>query len=222
MAVTIIFSGVQQRPLSPIFLERAGRFQSMRQETGVNGIAFSGAGYTISGPGTITLGASATLNGAANGQISAILAGGGTSVTKTSTNSITLTGVNTYTGSTVVLAGTCRSRGRGLFCLQRDQHLGGFAFYGWRCVLEHRGDHAVGWHDQSDRQRNDRFHLRHRWRTGLEWRRCDIDDRGCNVDLLRRCNLGCGCVDQAGSGTFTLTGANTYTGTTTVSAAPWR
>jgi autotransporter-associated beta strand protein len=73
-----------------------------------NGITFSAPGsgnYTLSG-GTITLGGTApTITAAVNASISSVLAGSA-GMTKSGAGMLSLTGVNTYTGGTIINGGT--------------------------------------------------------------------------------------------------------------------
>ena len=63
-------------------------------------------GGSITGSGTSTLTSTATFD-VRNGLVSAIL-GGSVGLTKTTANTVTLSGVNTYTGATTISTGTLR------------------------------------------------------------------------------------------------------------------
>lgn len=70
--------------------------------TGVRGITFEEGTVTLSG-GTLTLGASSNIDtGANSATISSVVAGTGFGITKLGSGTLTLSGANTFTGSTII------------------------------------------------------------------------------------------------------------------------
>ncbi len=74
--------------------------------TGIQGITFEEGTATLSG-GTLTLGATSNIDtGAQNATISSVIAGTGLGINKLGSGSLTLSGTNTYTGTTTIGGGT--------------------------------------------------------------------------------------------------------------------
>ncbi|MDE2307863.1 MAG: autotransporter-associated beta strand repeat-containing protein [Xanthomonadaceae bacterium] len=170
------------------------------------GLQFASNGYTLAG-GTLTLvgnGAAPIVrvgDGSAAGAgytatISNVIAGSA-GLRKTDLGTLVLTGANSYTGGTTIDGGT--------LSVAADGNLGAA---GGTLTLDGGTLQVTG----------SAFHATTRGITlGSAGGGFDIADAG-NTFTVAQALAGSGSLDKQGSGTLVLTGANTYTGSTTISA----
>ncbi|MDC0598319.1 autotransporter domain-containing protein [Gammaproteobacteria bacterium] len=159
-----------------------------------NGLDFSVDGYTLNGAGSLAInGAPSTVNvTTGNATINAVIAdGAGTALTKTGAGTLTLTGANTYSGGTTISAGTVQ--------VSADNQLGSGTLTMNGGTLRN-----TGFYGESNAAILS---------TGTT---STID----NSDHLLYSGVisGDGNLHKTGASILALTGNNTYTGTTTISA----
>ena len=133
-----------------------------------------------------------------NGTVSAILAGTN-GVTKTSSNTLTLTGSNTYSGATTIAGGTLLLSGTGTLGTSAISISGGTLNMGGKSLTNTLGSLTGGTLSNGTLTNNSGNY--------------DLQDGTVSAVLA-----GTNGVNKTTSGSVTLTGANTYTGTTTVSS----
>jgi len=173
--------------------------------TGVGGITFEEGAVTLGGTGTLTLTNTGTINVAATtGTISAIL-GGTVGLTKTGTGTLVISSSNTYTGATNINAGTLRLGASNLIpnatavtvASGATLDLNGFA--DTVGSIAGAGGITLGASGSS------------------------LQMGGANTSTTFSGVIsGSGFVQKIGSGTLTLSGANTYTGATNINVGTVR
>jgi fibronectin-binding autotransporter adhesin len=148
----------------------------------------------LSGAGNVLLGAKALTTGGLNTdtEVSGIVSGNGGSIVKVGTGALTLSGANTYTGGTALHEGRLnvghsQALGTGALSMDDDTTLG---FSADGVVLAN----AVKLTGQND----------------------PVIDTGAFSATLAGAITGGGFITKQGTGTLTLSGANTYTGATNV------
>jgi fibronectin-binding autotransporter adhesin len=148
----------------------------------------------LSGAGNVLLGAKALTTGGLNTdtEVSGVISGNGGSIVKVGTGALTLSGANTYTGGTVLHEGRLnvghsQALGTGALSMDDDTTLG---FSADGVVLAN----AVKLTGQND----------------------PVIDTGAFSATLAGAITGGGFITKQGTGTLTLSGANTYTGATNV------
>jgi filamentous hemagglutinin family protein len=180
----------------------------------INGVAIGAEaislnGGTITGTGTgslsgnITLGSSSTLGGTGALTLSGIISGSGLGITKTGAGTVTLSGNNTYTGSTTINAGTLKL---GASNVLSDSTAVNVAISGAVFDLNNFSETIASLTGVSG--------------TSVTLGTTDTLTTGdsSNTTYSGVISGAGGALTKQGSGTFTLSGANTYTGLTTVSA----
>ena len=167
-------------------------------------LTLAGGGETIgalAGAGNVVLNSYNLTTGGNNGSstFSGVIAGTGSGITKAGTGTFTLTGNNTYTGSTSVSAGTLRlNRNGGAIADTSDVTVASGA------TIQFDQNETLGSLAGAGNVNLSTFTLT----TG-----------GSNTSTsLSGVVSGSGNLIKTGTGTFTLSGANSYTGTTAVTA----
>jgi autotransporter-associated beta strand protein len=166
--------------------------------------AASGSNFNIIGPngssgsGTLilALGQNGTFNIAGTSEISAAITGTGFGFTKTGVGTLTLSGNNTYTGGTTLNAGVISVNNAGAL-----GNTGTISFGGGQ--LQYTANNTT---DYSSR-----------FSTGAS-QLYSVDTNGQSVTWASNLSSSGGNLTKTGTGTLTVSGANSYTGTTTVNA----
>ncbi|HEU0233509.1 MAG TPA: autotransporter-associated beta strand repeat-containing protein [Gallionella sp.] len=178
----------------------------------VNGGTFSLGGFSDT-VGAVVLQAGTIQNGTLTGSsygmqdgtVSAILAGSGIALNKTTNGTVTLSGANTYTGATTISGGvlSVATIGNGGVA----GNLGQATNLAANLVLGGGTLQYTGANDSTDRN----FILT----TGTT---SSFDVTANNLTMAGASTNTTGALTKLGNGTLTLSGANLYTGLTTVSA----
>ncbi|MDM0005753.1 autotransporter outer membrane beta-barrel domain-containing protein [Variovorax sp. J22G73] len=157
---------------------------------GANGVSIG----SLSGAGNVLLGTKALTTGGLNTdtEVSGVISGNGGSLVKVGTGALTLSGANTYTGGTSLRQGRLnvghsQALGTGALSMDDDTTLG---FSADGVVLAN----AVKLTGQND----------------------PVIDTGAFSATIAGAISGGGFITKQGTGTLTLSGANTYTGATNV------
>ena len=161
----------------------------------LNGGSISGAGGILTSTGTFEL---------QSGSVSAILAGSGIALNKTTSGTVTLSGANTYTGVTTISAGTLSVATIGNGGLAGN--LGQAASVAANLVLGGGTLRYIGATASTDRA----FTLSNGTTSS-------IDVSTNNLTISGSSAATTGALTKIGAGTLTLSGTNSYSGTTTVS-----
>jgi autotransporter-associated beta strand protein len=157
---------------------------------------------SANGTRTVTSATAATLtidNSSATNYLYDGVISGSISLVKNGAATQTLTGINTYSGSTTVAGGTLLLTGNGTLGTSTVSISGGTLNMGGKSLTNTLGS-----------------------LTGGTLSNGTLTNNGGNYDLqsgaVSAVLAGTNGVNKTGSGTVTLTGANTYTGTTTISS----
>ncbi len=206
--VTLSLAGNQIKDSSNLEVATGGIFTMVGNSTTttsetVNGVKLTGGSITSSGNASNTL-TSTTAYDFQSGSASAILAGTA-GANKTTAGTVTLSGVNTYTGVTTISAGTLSvgTIGNGGVAGNLGNATSAAAnlvFDGG--TLQYTGSNAT----------SDRAFTINAGKTATIDTANNISFVGANGTATN------GALTKTGAGTLTLTGNNTYTGNTTISA----
>jgi autotransporter-associated beta strand protein len=169
------------------------------QSDSVGTVILSGNGAQINGTGTSTLTSTATFD-MRNGSVSAILAGA-VPLNKTTSGTVTLSGANTYTGET-----TISGNSNGTLVINGDNSGATGAITITLGTLQLGSGGTTGKLSTSSAIVNN---------ATLRINRSDAVAQG--TDFSGAAITGTGALVKLGDGTTTLSAANTFTGTTTVS-----
>jgi autotransporter-associated beta strand protein len=163
-----------------------------------SGSTFNIRGDNANGSGTLilALGQNGTFNIAGTSEISSAITGTGFGFTKTGVGTLTLSGNNTHTGGTTLNAGVISVNNAGAL-----GNTGTISFGGGR--LQYTANNTT---DYSSR-----------FSTGAS-QLYSVDTNGQSVTWASNLSSSGGSLTKNGTGTLTVSGANTYTGTTTVNA----
>jgi autotransporter-associated beta strand protein len=155
---------------------------------------------SLAGAGNVVLSYRLTAGGDnTNTTFSGVISGSGNGLTKTGSGTLMLTGNNTYTGSTTVAAGilTANRVGGALADTMAVSVASGATFTAWT-------DETIG-------------SVAGAGNVSLNSGTLTVGGDGTSTELAGVVSGG-GNLNKTGSGTFALSGSNTYTGSTTVSA----
>ena len=156
----------------------------------VGSVTLSGGAITGTGTGALTASSYSLQSGSA----SAILAGSGIVVNKTTSGTVTLTGANTYTGGTNINGGTLNVGSSGALGSSGTISFGGG-------TLQYSASNTTDYSNRFSAGPSQAF---------------KIDTNGQNVTLGAAISSAGGTFYKTGSGTLTLSGANSYTGATSI------
>lgn len=175
----------------------------------VNGTGATGA--TLSG--NLALGATRTFtinNGTATSDltVSALISGAGAGITKAGTGTLTLSGLNTYTGATTinsgVLSANVLANGGVASSIGQSASAAANLVIGTAAFQYTGGTVSI----------NRNFTLSSSEPASI----IDVSNAATNLTLTGAAAVNTGALNKTGSGTLTLAGVNGYTGATTVSA----
>jgi autotransporter-associated beta strand protein len=162
------------------------------------GVSIAGIGST-SGTGAVHLGANTLSIGANTSAISGIVSGAGGGLTYAGgTNTLTLSGVNTYSGLTTVTSGTLALAGSGSIASSAVDDNGTFDISGATAATTISGLYGTG-------------------TVSLGNQTLTVQG-ATQPSAYSGVMSGTGALTYSGTGTLTLAGLNTYTGATTVSS----
>ena len=159
----------------------------------VGTVTLAGGG-SITGTGTSALTSTGTFE-MQSGSVSAILAGSGIVMNKTTSGTVTLTGANTYTGGTNINGGILNVGSSGAIGSSGTIGFGGG-------TLQYSASNTTDYSNRFSTAASQAY---------------SIDTNGQNVTYATALTSSGGTLSKTGSGTLTLTGTNTFNGATTVS-----
>jgi autotransporter-associated beta strand protein len=159
----------------------------------VGTVTLAGGG-NITGTGTSALTSTGTFE-MQSGSASAILAGSGIVLNKTTSGTVTLSGANTYTGGSNINGGTLNVGSSGALGSSGTISFGGG-------TLQYSASNTTDYSNRFSTAASQAY---------------SIDTNGQNVTYATALTSSGGTLSKTGSGTLTLTGTNTFNGATTVS-----